>query len=510
MIFRFPGSRVSLLALAIVAPLTLVGCNDEGTLPLNGRHYVPISTEMQGLLRERNMRTHAPILVRTFKKESELEVWKKNQAGQYELLKTYPMCRWSGQLGPKVREGDRQVPEGFYAVNHSSMNPNSSFYLSFNIGYPNAYDRAHGRTGSHIMVHGDCSSMGCFAMTDNQIADIYALAREAMAGGQRSIQVQSFPFRFTPENMATFRQDPNMPFWRNLKEGNDFFETTRRDVQVSVCNRRYVFHGAGTDGCDTQQREPELVASMQRKQRADEQKTAELARSTPALKRVYRDGDMHPVFRETLVAQAGRSVGTTRNGISRQETLVDGPVDIPVEQYRSGRTRGKTATQIAEAAIADRFRSDTVAAGGVTAAPTAAPTAPVPAAAPADQPTAVAAAPRNATPRPAAAQAPAAQPAAVATALAPAEKPAAESQPLLQRMLGGIGLGAGNNEQANAPLVEQSAPQRVTVPLPPGRQATSPAERQAPQAGVSRAGQIPASLLSGTAVAPAGNGFTRP
>ncbi len=81
------------------------------------------------------------------------------------LLKTFPMCRWSGQLGPKVKEGDRQVPEGFYTITPGAMNPNSSFYLSFNVGYPNNFDRQLGRSGAHIMVHGDCSSMGCFAMT---------------------------------------------------------------------------------------------------------------------------------------------------------------------------------------------------------------------------------------------------------------------------------------------------------------------------------------------------------
>ena len=115
---------------------------------------------------EKGTNQPAPILIRTYKKEAELEIWKMKADGQYALLKTYPMCRWSGQLGPKTREGDRQVPEGFYTITPGQMNPNSNYYLSFNVGYPNAYDRALGRTGGDIMVHGICSSAGCFSMTD--------------------------------------------------------------------------------------------------------------------------------------------------------------------------------------------------------------------------------------------------------------------------------------------------------------------------------------------------------
>ena len=146
--------------------------------------------------------------IRAFKKEAELEIWKLKADGRYAYLKTFPMCRWSGQLGPKVREGDRQVPEGFYAITPGSMNPNSAYYLSFNVGYPNAYDRAWGHTGGAIMVHGICSSAGCFSMTDKQIEEIYAITREAFAGGQRAVQMESFPFRMTAENLAKYRLGP--------------------------------------------------------------------------------------------------------------------------------------------------------------------------------------------------------------------------------------------------------------------------------------------------------------
>ncbi len=119
------------------------------------------------------------------------------QTAEYALLKTYPICRWSGELGPKIKEGDRQAPEGFYTITPGQMNPNSNYYLAFNTGFPNAYDRSWGRTGSELMVHGDCSSRGCYAMTDEQMQEIYALARESFFGGQKAFQLQAYPFRMT-------------------------------------------------------------------------------------------------------------------------------------------------------------------------------------------------------------------------------------------------------------------------------------------------------------------------
>ena len=183
----------------------------------------------------------SPTLIRTYKKEAELEIWKMKSNGEYALLKTYPMCRWSGQLGPKKREGDMQVPEGFYTIAPGQMNPNSHYYLAFNVGYPNAYDRAYGRTGGTVMVHGVCSSAGCFSMTDEQVADIYAIARDAFRGGQREIQLQSYPFHMTAENLAKFRLDPNIDFWKELKNGSDHFEVTKQEPPVVVCGKHYVF-----------------------------------------------------------------------------------------------------------------------------------------------------------------------------------------------------------------------------------------------------------------------------
>ena len=189
----------------------------------------------------KNTSPAAPVLIRSFKKEAELEVWKLAANGRYVHIKTFPICRWSGQLGPKQTQGDRQTPEGFYPITRRQMNPNSHYYLSFDTGFPNAYDKAHGATGSALMVHGTCSSAGCYAMTDKQIGEIYAIAREAFAGGQQAFQFQAFPFRLTAQNMVKYRTDKNIDFWRQLKEGSDRFEATGEEPVVSVAAGRYAF-----------------------------------------------------------------------------------------------------------------------------------------------------------------------------------------------------------------------------------------------------------------------------
>jgi murein L,D-transpeptidase YafK len=477
-------ARFSLIALAAASTLALASCNDEGALPRSGRHYVPVSLATQEAMREKNMRTHAPILIRAFKKESELEVWKQDASGKMALLKTYPMCRWSGQLGPKVREGDRQVPEGFYTITSGQMNPNSNFYLSFNIGYPNAVDRQLGRTGSYIMVHGDCSSMGCFAMTDGQIADIYALAREAMAGGQSAIQLHSFPFRMTPENLATYRSDPHIGFWRTLKQGHDYFEETRAPVLTAACGGRYAF---GVSECGGSKADPGVSSAVVARMQRDDAKVAELSRSVRPMKRLYRDGDMHPDFKRTLLAEAGRSVGTTRNGVSREDALAFTPVDAPLEQYKALKSKTKNYAELAELIQQEQINAQLAAASGKTEtaasepAKAAAPAGRAPAA-PARTGTAVA---QNA--------APAQQPVAGATALAAAAP--APQQSMFQRMLSGVGLGSASTDASAEAKVQEIAPQRVNIPLPPRRQAAAPA---APQAAAPAASGKVSEIISDT------------
>lgn len=184
----------------------------------------------------------APILIRLYKEESTLEIWKQDRTGKFALIKAYPICKFSGKLGPKIVEGDHQAPEGFYDIKPEQMNPQSSEYLAFNIGFPNIFDRALGRTGSFLMVHGGCRSVGCYAMTDQQMEEIYGLVAEAFKGGQDEIQLQAFPFQMTEQNLAQHADNPNTPFWEVLKKGNDAFFATGRPPAVAVCDRHYVFN----------------------------------------------------------------------------------------------------------------------------------------------------------------------------------------------------------------------------------------------------------------------------
>jgi murein L,D-transpeptidase YafK len=327
-----PLRRLFLRASRLGAVAALAGlvaaCQDTGDLR-NYRAYAPIAPETVALMQQKGSDSHAPILLRAYKKEAELEIWKMRTDGKYTLLKTYPMCRWSGQLGPKVREGDRQVPEGFYTITPGQMNPNSAYYLSFNVGYPNAYDKAHGYTGGAIMVHGICSSAGCFSMTNEQIAEIYAIAREAFGGGQRAIQMQSLPFRMTPENLAKYRFDPNMKFWKELKEGTDQFDVSHEETKVAVCGRRYVFGASSTTGhidpsaaCPPMSVDSDLKAAVAEKEQHDSVEVADLvAKGVKAIRTVYADGGQNPQF-ANRVADA-----------SRQEALDTTPVEIAIDEH---------------------------------------------------------------------------------------------------------------------------------------------------------------------------------
>jgi murein L,D-transpeptidase YafK len=226
---------------ALVTLFAVAGCNAslEDIAPKSER---ALSSKMTELVLAKGMQKTSPIMLRVFKEENVLEVWKQKSNGRYDLVTSYNICKWSGKLGPKFTEGDRQAPEGFYSVTPAQMNPNSNYYLAFNTGYPNAYDRAHGRTGSHLMVHGACSSSGCYSLTDAQIQEVYAFARDAFAGGQQAFQFQAFPFRMTAANMARYKDDPNFQFWKMLKEGYDHFEITKVPPKVDVCEKRYVFN----------------------------------------------------------------------------------------------------------------------------------------------------------------------------------------------------------------------------------------------------------------------------
>ncbi len=350
--------RALLAPAAIAAAFALAGCNADNVIP-TGRAQAPLSAQTIALIESKNMDKGSPILVRVFKEEAELEVWKKNREGDYALLKTYPICKWSGDLGPKKKQGDRQAPEGFYTITPGQMNPNSSYYLAFNTGYPNAYDRSHGYTGSELMVHGDCSSRGCYAMTDTQIVEIYALAREAFFGGQRQFQFEAFPFRMTALNMAKHRNNPNFAFWKMLKEGYDHFEATHQEPKVAVCEKRYVFDAAPREGegslnfssrgkCPAYRLDP-AIASMVLEHRRNEQVQMAnyIARGVETAKPHVGDGGSNVAFSSAVyqVASAGEAPGalprvpnppgTTIPKVGKPSTTVakkPEPASAPVQQ----------------------------------------------------------------------------------------------------------------------------------------------------------------------------------
>jgi murein L,D-transpeptidase YafK len=314
--YRFSLSRPPLRAILASAAMVMMLAGCTGNKP-SGRHMQPLSERMLAHLKSKKLTKESPILMRIFKEESELEVWKQDDRGRFALLRTYPICRWSGELGPKIKQGDRQAPEGFYTITPDLMNPNSSHYLAINTGFPNAYDRANDRTGAFLMIHGGCSSSGCYAMTDEQIAEIYALAREAFFGGQRSFQLQAYPFRMTPLNMARHRNSPHMTFWKMIKQGHDHFEVTQLEPQADVCEKRYIFGAEPTesfspaDRCPAHQVPADIVAAVREKQRRDDAATTELINSgiPPVPVTIGADGGTNPTF---LAAVKSNSPAPTR------------------------------------------------------------------------------------------------------------------------------------------------------------------------------------------------------
>nr|WP_249740563.1 murein L,D-transpeptidase family protein [Agrobacterium rubi] len=327
----------SSMRVAAVAALcgALAACTSMG-IDTASKEPPKLSSKVAASMASKGMKPESPVLVRIFKQESELEVWKVDKSGSYALFKSYPMCRWSGKLGPKTKSGDRQAPEGFYHVSAGMLNPNSQYYVSFNLGYPNRLESALGYTGEALMVHGACSSSGCYAMTDQQIGEIYAIVDRALKGGQNQFQVQAYPFRMTAKNMAAYKDDPNFPFWKTLKEGYDSFELTKRQPKVSVCGRRYVFNSefAGGEPSDplgtcpavVNQTEPAVAAKLS----AENQKlAAALSQGTSSAVNSYVDGGMHPSFRALLKNNGAKSmaekVSGTKYPISRPEAALADP-----------------------------------------------------------------------------------------------------------------------------------------------------------------------------------------
>lgn len=207
----------------------------RGALPLPG---TPEVSETAARLEKLDLSEGDPVLIRIFKEETELEVWMK-KGERYVLFATYPICHWSGTLGPKLAEGDKQSPEGFYTITRRQMHRSGRWPRSLNLGFPNVFDRSLLRTGSYILIHGGCSSVGCYAMTNPVISEVFGLVEKALKAGQQHVPVHVFPFRMTQANLDKHSTSEWLGFWHNLKRGYDSFESTRLPPVVSVCNGKY-------------------------------------------------------------------------------------------------------------------------------------------------------------------------------------------------------------------------------------------------------------------------------
>lgn len=230
-------------------------------MQLNGtsEHFARIRENVQPKLEEQlaapslALRAGAPVFIRIFKESKELEVWLQEKGSgdkaqrKYVLFKTYPIASYgSGTLAPKLAEGDGQAPTGIYTVSKAQLKPDSDYHLAFNLGFPNAYDQNKGRTGSFLMVHGSTASIGCYAMTDPLIEEIYLLVDAALSAGQKAVPVHAFPFRMSEARMRKAAESEGekawLEEWKNLKNGHDRFEESHIPPRVKVGeNGFYVF-----------------------------------------------------------------------------------------------------------------------------------------------------------------------------------------------------------------------------------------------------------------------------
>lgn len=268
--------RLKSVAVLLVTAAVLGGCTNDtietafDPSTISNKVEQPLPSRILEQMKAKGMERTSPIAIRIFKEEGVLEVWKAKTDNRFDKIAEYQICAWSGRLGPKVKEGDRQAPEGFYPLSPAHLNPNSKYYLAINTGFPNRYDAANARTGSNLMIHGACSSSGCYSMTDGQILEIYAFARDAFKGGQTNIQLQAFPFRMTAENMARHKHSEHFEFWKMLKVGYDHFEITKRPPEVNICEKKYVFNQMTESGtrfapgaaCPPMSTPPALASAM--------------------------------------------------------------------------------------------------------------------------------------------------------------------------------------------------------------------------------------------------------
>lgn len=237
---------LALLVASLLLPMSAAAA-DVPSSARSRKAILQTRPAVETALTDKGLRLGSPVFLRILKEEASLEAWVLAPSGRYELFRAYPICTFSGTLGPKRQEGDLQAPEGFYFVPPGRMNPHSSFHLSFDLGYPNRFDRAHGRTGGYLMVHGACASIGCYAMTDPVIEELWVLMEAAFAAGQRFVRAHAFPFAMTAENRAAHEGSSHAAFWDELAPGWDAFERTRVPPSIEVEDGRYVVSERGEE-----------------------------------------------------------------------------------------------------------------------------------------------------------------------------------------------------------------------------------------------------------------------
>lgn len=230
------GKFTALLAMALILPL-MTSCSSHKKEQQNSQTRA--QPHIFSNLRATYKNLGAPVYIQIFKQERQLELYTRD-GNDYKLLKTFPICQYSGGLGPKQTQGDNKSPEGFYSVGIGQLNPNSHYYKALNIGYPNEYDQSHGYDGKYLMIHGDCVSIGCYAMTDRGIDEIYLYVESALRNGQGLVYVNIFPFRMTDKNMALHRNSSYMYFWQQLQPGYQYFVEHHRPPFVMVNAGRYI------------------------------------------------------------------------------------------------------------------------------------------------------------------------------------------------------------------------------------------------------------------------------
>jgi murein L,D-transpeptidase YafK len=235
-LFRLRPPRIALVAVLLVASMASLSPVRADV----GQGSRAARSGLEDELAARGFALGAPAFIRVFKESSTLELWLwKN--GRFHPFRSYPICKWSGELGPKLAEGDRQSPEGVYFISGRDLIVNARWHRAMNLGFPNSRDRALGLTGSGILIHGKCSSIGCFSLTDRFVEDIYEVIAAALDAGQPRITVQVFPFPLTRASLERHAGDAWIDFWVRLKRGHDLFLRDGLPPRTFVCLGEYAF-----------------------------------------------------------------------------------------------------------------------------------------------------------------------------------------------------------------------------------------------------------------------------